>query len=250
MSAFSNASGKLYVCATAQNTVLAKTDYEGLTWVEVGSVGSIGEMGRQTNVLTYDTWGEAVVQKAKGMTNAGDVELEVARDASDAGQDILRSIAGNPDKYAFKLVYNDGSNGNTGTVVYNRGMVLGPRRPNGRNEDFILEVFTLAMIQEEIVVEPLSGGVAPTNTVLPAITGTAEVGETLTLGNGTFTGDATITYEYQWYAGGVAIAGATSATFDLTSAQNGKIITGRVTATNTAGTAFAFSDATSAVTTP
>lgn len=248
--AFSNSSGKFYVCATAQNSTLAKTDYEGLTWVEVGGVGSIGEMGNQQNVLTYDTWSDTVVQKAKGMTNAGDADLEVARDADDAGQNVLRSVAGNPDKYAFKIVYDDGTNGNTGTVVYNRGMVLGPRRPNGRNEDFMLEVYTLALVQEEIVVDPLAGGTPPTNTVLPAITGTAEVGETLTLSNGTFTGDATITYEYQWYAGGVAIAGATASTFDLTAAQDGKIITGRVTATNDSGTAFAFSDATSAVTTP
>ena len=248
--AFSNASAKFYVCATAQNSNLVKTDYEGLTWIEVGGVGSVGELGKQQNVLTYDTWGESVIQKSKGMTNAGDADLEVARDAADAGQDVLRSIAGNPDKYAFKIVYDDGTNGNTGTVVYNRGMVLGPRRPNGRNEDFILEIFTLAMVQEEIVVDPLSGGAAPTNTVLPAITGTAEVGETLTVSNGTFTGDVTITYAYQWYAGGVAISGATASTFDLTAAQNGKIITARVTATNDAGTAFAFSDATSAVTTP
>lgn len=245
--AFSNASGKFYVCATAQNTTLAKTDYEGLTWVEVGGVGSIGEMGNQQNVLTYDTWGDAVIQKSKGLTNAGDAELEVARDASDAGQDVLRSIAGNPDKYAFKIVYDDGLNGNTGTVVYNRGMVLGPRRPNGRNEDFMLEVFTLALVQEEIVVDPLSGGNAPTNTVLPAITGTETVGQDLTVDNGTFTGDATITYEYQWYRGGVAIAGATSSTYTLVAADATFILTARVTATNAAGTAFAFSDATGAI---
>lgn len=248
--AFSNASGKFYICETPQNSTLAQVDYEGLTWVEVGGVGSIGELGSQQNVITYDTWSDAVTQKSKGLTNAGDADLEVARDAADAGQNILRAIAGNPDKYASKIVYDDGLSGNTGTTVYNRGMVLGPRRPNGRNEDFILEIFTLAMVQEEIVVAPLSGGVAPTNTVLPAITGTAEVGETLTVSNGTFTGDATITYSYQWYAGGVAIAGATSGTFDLTSAQLGKIITARVTATNAAGTAFAFSNATAAVTNP
>lgn len=245
--AFSNASGKLYVCATAQNSDLAQGDYEGLTWVLVGGVGSIGELGNQQNVISYDTWDDSVIQKAKGLTNAGDADVEVARDPSDAGQDVLRSIAGNPDKYAFKIVYDDGLNGNTGTVTYNRGLVLGPRRPNGRNEDFILEIFTLAMVQEEITVDPLSGGTAPANTVLPAITGTAQVGQTLTVDDGTFTGDATITYSYQWYAAGVAISGATSATYDLTASEEGKIITARVTAINDAGTAFAFTDATSAV---
>lgn len=243
--AFSNASGKFYVCATAQNSTLDRTAYEALTWVEVGGVGSIGELGRQTNVLTYDTWGESVTQKAKGMTDAGNADLEVARDAADPGQDVLRSVANNPDKYAFKLVYNDGSSGNTGTTVYNRGLILGPRRPNGRNEDFILEIFTLAMVQEEIVVDPVSGS-APVLTVIPTISGTAEVGETLTANNGTFTGTG-ITYTHQWFAGGVAISGATATTFVLTSAQLGKVITVRVVATNSGGSAQAFSAATSAV---
>lgn len=247
-----NAASKIYVCATPQNSALAQVDYEALSWVEVGGVGSRGEMGKITNVLNYDTWNDSVIQKAKGMTNAGDVDLEVARDPSDAGQTVLRSAAavGHNENYAFKEVRADGTGGNVGTVIYNRGLVVGLRRPGGRNEDFDLEVFTLALQQEEIVVNPLDGGNPPVNTVAPAITGTAEVGETLSVNNGTFTGDATITYSYQWYAGGSAISGATSSTIDLTSTQLGKIITARVTAVNGAGTAFAFSAPTSAVANP
>jgi len=244
-----NAASKIYVCGTAQNSELAQVDYEGLTWVEIGGVGSRGEQGKITNVLTYDTWNDTVVQKAKGMTDAGSVDLEVARDPTDAGQIILRAGAavGNNENYAFKEVRADGTNGNTGTVIYNRGLVAGLRRPGGRNEDFDLEVYTLAFQQEEIVVNPLDGGNAPVNTVVPAITGTAQVGETLTSDTGTFTGDATITYEYQWYRGGSAISGATSSTYDLVAADEGYIITVRVSASNDAGSAFAFSAATSAV---
>lgn len=248
----SNAASKLFVCATPQPNDLAQVDYESLTWVEVKSVGSIGETGKTTNVLTYDTWGDAVTQKAKGMTDAGSPPVEVARLPNDPGQEILRAAAavGNNQSYAFKILRADGSNGNTGTVQYNRGLVMGPTRPNGRNEDFDLEVFTLAFQQEEITVNPLAGGVAPAMTVAPAITGIAEVGETLTASTGTFTGDATITYAYQWFAGGVAISGATASTFDLTSAQLGKVINVRVAATNDSGTAYGYSAATSAVTTP
>lgn len=98
-------------------------------------------------------------------------------------------------------------------------------------------------------------GVAPVNTVLPVVTGTLNEGDTLTTTNGTWTGDATITYAYQWYraitavAGvgpplddgtnylGVAIAGATSATHVLVHADAGEIIFCDVTATNGAGSA-------------
>lgn len=246
----SNASSKIYVCATPQDTTLAKTDYEALTWVEITGIGSRGEAGKQTNILTYDTWDQAVVQKAKGMTDAGTVPLELARDASDAGQIILRTASGVNQNYAFKEVRNDGTNGNTGTVIYNRGLVTGPTRPGGRNEDFDLEVFTLAFQQVEIVVDPLDGGNAPVLTVAPAITGTANTGEDLTVDNGTFTGDATITYEYQWFRGGTAIAGATSSTYTIVSADEGFVLTARVTATNDAGTAYGFSAATATVTAP
>lgn len=89
--------------------------------------------------------------------------------------------------------------------------------------------------------------VAPANTVIPAITGTASVGQTLTGTNGTWTGTPAPTYTLQWKADGADIAGATAATYELTAAELGKVITLSVTATNTVGSAEATSTATSAV---
>lgn len=89
--------------------------------------------------------------------------------------------------------------------------------------------------------------VAPANTVAPAITGTAKVGETLTVTNGTWTGVPTPTYTRQWYADGVAIAGATGTTRVLAAGEEGKVITVVVTATNAAGVAAKTSNATAAV---
>ncbi|AHJ10711.1 hypothetical protein P106B_28 [Rhizobium phage vB_RglS_P106B] len=248
----SNAASKLYVCATPQNVELAQADYEGLTWVEIKSVGSRGETGKSTNILTYDTWDTTVIQKAKGMTDAGSPELEVARLATDPGQNILRAAGavGNNNNYAFREVRADGAIGGTGTIRYNRGLVAGPKSPGGRNEDFDLELFTIGFQQEEIVVNPTVAGNPPVLTVNPAITGTPEVGETLTVSDGTFTGDAVITYTYQWFAGGVAIAGANASTFDLTAAQLGKVITARVHATNASGSASGYAAPTAAVTNP
>jgi len=245
----SNAASKIYICATAQNSTLAQADYEALTWVEIGSVGSRGEMGKTTNILNYNTWNDSVIQKAKGLTDAGSPDLEVARVPTDAGQIILRAAGavGNNNNYAFKELRADGATGEVGTIVYNRGLVAGPTRPGGGNEDFDIERYTLAFQQEEIIVDPTTSGNPPTLTVAPAITGTAEVGETLSLSNGTFTGDATITYAYQWYAGGVAISGATTNSLLLTTTQLGKVITARVHATNDSGSAVGYAAPTSAV---
>lgn len=88
---------------------------------------------------------------------------------------------------------------------------------------------------------------APVNTVAPAITGTATVGETLTVTNGTWTGVPTPTYTRQWYADGVAIAGATGTTRVLAAGEEGKVITVVVTATNALGSVTKTSNATAAV---
>jgi hypothetical protein len=74
----------------------------------------------------------------------------------------------------------------------------------------------------------------PVNSVLPVITGTAKVGQTLSGSNGTWTNTPT-GYAYQWLAGGANIGGATANTFLLTSAQIGAVITFTVTASNAGG---------------
>lgn len=77
--------------------------------------------------------------------------------------------------------------------------------------------------------------VAPVNTVMPAITGTAQVGETLTVSNGTWTSKTAITYARQWQADGVDISGETGTTYEPVSGDVGKVITCVVTASNANG---------------
>jgi len=241
-----NASSSIWICATPQETDLVRVDFEALTWVEIKGIGNHGQGGSSTNMLNYDVWGTGVIQKGKGLTDAGSPELELARLPTDAGQVILRAAALTNFNYAFKMIRNDpAETGLDPTIIYNRGLVAGPTRPFGRNEDFDLEVYILGFNQREVVVDPLTSGTIPVNSVIPAITGTATVGMTLTCSSGTWSGSPT--YTRQWYAGGTAIAGATAGTFVLTAAQLGKIIQCRVVAANAAGVAQAFSNATAAV---
>ena len=89
--------------------------------------------------------------------------------------------------------------------------------------------------------------IIPVNTVLPSTTGTAQVGQTLSGSNGTWTHSPT-GYSYRWLANAVAIGGATANTFLLTTSQIGAVITFEVTATNSGGSsAPAVSTGTSAV---
>ncbi|HEV7344263.1 MAG TPA: phage tail tube protein [Devosia sp.] len=71
---------------------------------------------------------------------------------------------------------------------------------------------------------------APVNSVLPAISGIAQVGEVLTAWEGVWSGSPEFTY--QWNADGVAIGGATSVTYTPVVGDIGDPITVTVTATN------------------
>lgn len=88
---------------------------------------------------------------------------------------------------------------------------------------------------------------APENTVIPTITGTAQVGQTLTASPGTWTGTPTPDLTYQWEDDGVAIVGATASTLLLAVGQLGGVITVVVTGTNASGTDSAESLGTAAV---
>jgi len=89
--------------------------------------------------------------------------------------------------------------------------------------------------------------VIPANTSPPVITGTTQVGQTLAVSVGTWSGTAA-TYTFQWKRGGANISGATSSLYLLVTADLAAMITVTVMATNAAGSASATSAAVGPVT--
>jgi hypothetical protein len=100
--------------------------------------------------------------------------------------------------------------------------------------------------QSAAVVTGTGTGV-PVNTAAPTISGTPQVGQTLTASTGTWTNSPT-SFTYQWNRAGTAIGGATAATYVPVTADVGNTLTVTVTATNGTGSSTpATSAATSAV---
>ena len=95
---------------------------------------------------------------------------------------------------------------------------------------------------------------APVNTAPPAISGTPQVGQTLTASPGTWTSDTTPTYAYQWQrcnaqgATCAAISGASAQTYAVQTADKGSTVRVVVTATNPTGSTSATSTQTAVVT--
>src|SRR5438477_7965451 len=96
------------------------------------------------------------------------------------------------------------------------------------------------------------GQAPPVNQTPPSISGSAQVGSTLTASPGTWSGK-TLSYAYQWVrcsssgASCSAIGGATASTDSLTSADAGSTLRVTVTATNRNGSAVATSAQTAVV---
>ncbi len=97
------------------------------------------------------------------------------------------------------------------------------------------------------VVAPTS---TPANTGAPALSGTAAVGQTLTCSQGTWTGNPTPTFAYQWKRDDANIAGATASTYTVVAGDAGHALTCTVTATNARGSASASSNSLTATSPP
>jgi len=95
----------------------------------------------------------------------------------------------------------------------------------------------------------------PTNTQAPVLSGPSQVNQTLTTTNGSWTSSSTISkYSYAWErcdtSGNncAAIAGATAASYKLTTADQGHMIRSVVTATNSSGSSSAQSQPSGVIT--
>lgn len=80
------------------------------------------------------------------------------------------------------------------------------------------------------------GPFAPTDAIVPSISGTAGLGETLSCSDGSWLGNgAAVSFSYQWLRNGSPIAGATASSYVVQTGDQGYTLTCEVTASNSAG---------------
>ena len=107
--------------------------------------------------------------------------------------------------------------------------------------------------QTAVVQTTAPAPVAPSNTAAPTVSGTAQVGQTLSATTGSWSGTSPISFAYKWQdcnssgASCTAIAGATSGSYLLASSDQGHTIRAVVTASNSTGSASASSAQTAVV---
>lgn len=250
---FATAGMKIHIGTAAMaftGTDFTASDFSGVSWTEIKGHTNLGSAGDTSELITSNQIGAARTRKIKGVRNAGSMELVCDLDYSDAGQIALIAAEKTPFTYPFKLTLNDAPPGGTPSVRYFVALVMSQSEQYDDATSAMKLNATLEIDSNIVRVAAAASGSAPDNTVLPTITGDAEVGKTLTASDGTWTGSPSPTYTYQWFGDGESLPGETSSTLELTSDHLGMVITVAVTAHNVNGTATAISAATATVTSP
>lgn len=117
---------KLYVAgvhATATDTL---SEWDALTWHEVGDVVSFGEFGASYEEILHQPVSDGQTYKFKGTVNYGSLTLGLGRAPADAGQAILITALSSYSAYDFKVALNDdpGGTGSKPTRMFFQGRVM------------------------------------------------------------------------------------------------------------------------------
>lgn len=227
-------------------TTEAKTGYDTLfqkrtstgpdVWTTLAEVTNVTPPGlsRDTHDASHTQSPNSYREFISGMIDGGEVTLEINFVPGSATTALLLADLDLPTAGTYRVVFPDDE-----TWTFSALMT-------GLESEAPIDDKMTATATYKVSGKPtLAAAVAPVNSILPAISGIAQVGQTLTAYPGNWSGAPTFTYA--WKNEGVAIGGATASTYVPVVGDVGANITVTVTATNAAGNASATSAETTAV---
>lgn len=157
MSIGTSAGTTVGICTTA-TSASDQTALAALTYVNIGKIETLGEIGPQSQDVTFTPLAGDTVQHLKGATDNGAMTLTAARDPLDLGQIALLVAASTKLEYAFKIIESDGADANdTDSITYVRGPVMGGRKTIGGANDVTKRAF---MVGLNVYIEIPSAAVA------------------------------------------------------------------------------------------
>jgi hypothetical protein len=137
------------------DTVNAMTEEQALTyfeainandWTEVEEIESFGDLGDNSEVVTFANVKDRRVRKMKTTRDAGTMVLVCGRDPLDDGQAALITAEKDDFNYAFKLVYNDARDDeHSPSTDYFGGMVMSRPVNLGGVQDVTKQTFNIAV---------------------------------------------------------------------------------------------------------
>lgn len=122
MATNSGAGTRVYIGPTTAAATIAA--YKALTYVEIGEIEKVGDLGDTTATATYKRLADRRVVKRKGSKDAGKWVATGAHDPLDAGQLACWAADASDFPYAIKIQMNDGADANdTDSLKFYHGLV-------------------------------------------------------------------------------------------------------------------------------
>jgi hypothetical protein len=203
-------------------------------YTTLGQMRDIKPSGASVDMVdaTHNESDSATEEVIPGLIRTGDTSFSIHYDPTSATMALITGALRT--KKTFREVYPDGR------YVQYDGYFTSVE-PDAPTEDKMVAAVTL---KRSGPATPNAAS-APTNSVLPAISGLLDEDDVLTAYEGVWANEPT-SFTYQWKNAGVNINGATSKTYAIQASDAGDAITVAVTATNSAGSATATSAAVTA----
>lgn len=96
------------VAAGAAPATFDASGYAALSWVPIGEIVDMGELGREYNLVTHNPVGSRSTQKFKGSFNEGQMNLTLGLQTDDAGQIIVKAAALSDLSFSYRMTTQNG----------------------------------------------------------------------------------------------------------------------------------------------
>ena len=126
-----------------------EASYDLIAFTDCGEVVSLGEFGREYNVVSVVNLAEGATRKFKGSYNNGTVQVDLLFDSADAGQSLLEDGAQETATYLFKIGLPGASP--DGEEFYFSGLVTMLKRIVGGPDDAIMLRATIEIDHRNII---------------------------------------------------------------------------------------------------
>lgn len=137
---------KIFIGPAIRSSVDTASEFVGLTFVEIGTVESLGEFGDEANIVNFASLNDGRQRKSKGVRDAGNLALTCGRDPEDPGQAAMIAAEATNNKFAFKVTYPDRlTPTGTDTIEYFRGLVSSKKGNIGNADNIIRRMFQIAI---------------------------------------------------------------------------------------------------------
>lgn len=126
------------VLATPNGT---KAEYEADSYINIGDLAEVPEFGDERAAVKFTALSDGRTRTARGVADAGEMEITYAHLTGDAGQDALKAAfaatSQNADEFNFRLQFADQIS-TSPTTLYFRARVLSAPRYKGLTPDGVV----------------------------------------------------------------------------------------------------------------